>query len=72
MSQGSDSYVGVTVRLMELRDASLRVENELTTSVWLPRAWVHFNDNLSLPRIEIGTEIKLRILGDKAEEKGLI
>jgi hypothetical protein len=69
----SESYVTVSVKLLEKREHSIRVDQAgLVAPAWLPRAWVEVGDNQVIDKAQEYEDLTIRILGDKAVEKGLI
>jgi hypothetical protein len=69
----ADSYVSVTGMLLERRKKSLRAQfPTLQAWIWLPRGWLDQASNFLLDKAEIPSSITIRVLGDKAVDKGLI
>lgn len=68
-----EDYVTVTAQLLEVREKSLRIDNDsLRAPVWLPRASLEFVCDRLLPRQQLNAPAALRIKGDMAREKGLV
>ena len=73
MSRPEEDYVTITVTLLEKRDKSIRVEAPgWITWKWIPRWWLDKASDLDVVRVEIGTELALRLLGDEAMREGVI
>lgn len=72
MARGED-YVTVTGLLLERRKKSLRVQfANMEAWLWIPRGWLEFHDDISINAADIPSDVSIRVLGNRAVEKGLI
>lgn len=69
---GADNYIPITATLLAVTEKAVRIETDNGGPAWIPRSCIHGDDERSIDRTALNSEIALRVFEWKLQREGLI